>query len=288
MKKNKLLKAVICLLTATVLLTASAASAFAAKTATAALSFSVKNAPGTVVLEPQGNAPVPDKTTIENATQGSFSLSFAQADTYRYKIYQQNKDSSSARYDAAVYDVTVTVLFDEGEFTTVVTVNKEGDNHKLPADGIIFENTAANSGISLHKTVTGVGDKSRDWHFTVTLSEPVNGKYGDVEFKDGVGEVTLKSGETATADGIFPGVEYKVTEKEANKDGYKTVSENAEGTTVSGKLLPVSFENRKSLFPRPPQTGDRTRIGIWIALSLLCTASLICLILVKRKNKSKS
>lgn len=55
--------------------------------------------------------------------------------------------------------------------------------------------------LTVTKTVDGNGgDKTKDFHFTVTLSDQsFSGTLGDMEFTDGVATFTLKHGESKTA-----------------------------------------------------------------------------------------
>ncbi len=85
--------------------------------------------------------------------------------------------------------------------------------------------------LTVDKTVAGEkGDTERLWHFTVTLDRPLTGWYGDMYFTNGAADFTLKHGQSATATGLPEGVQYTVTEAEANADGYVTNSQGASGT----------------------------------------------------------
>lgn len=105
-------------------------------------------------------------------------------------------------------------------------------------------------GLSISKTVTGAGDTSRSWHFTVQLSDPaVQGAYGDLTFTDGVAQVTLKHGETAAATGLPKNLTYTVTETEANQDGYTTSAVADSGTIPAGGTATAAFTNHKPTSP---------------------------------------
>ncbi len=141
MRKNIFFAAVICLLTAAVFLSVPGS---AADVISARLPFSVRNASGTVEIEALGGAPLPDPTVCENVTDGAFTVSFREADTYHYRVYQRPGSAEDVEYDATVYEVTVTVLAEkDGSMSAVITVNKEGDTHKLTANDVVFENRKA-------------------------------------------------------------------------------------------------------------------------------------------------
>ena len=122
--------------------------------------------------------------------------------------------------------------------------------------------------LTVSKTVTGnAGDKTKGFQFTVTLGDKtINGKYGDMEFKDGVATVTLKHGESKTATGLLAGITYTVTEAEANQGGYTTTSTGETGMITKGTTVTAKFTNSKSSTPvnpnpdpKPsPKTGNLT------------------------------
>ncbi len=109
--------------------------------------------------------------------------------------------------------------------------------------------------LTVTKTVTGNGDTTKAWHFTVTLSDTtLNGTYGDMTFTDGVATFALKHGESKTAEGLPTGITYTVTETEANEDGYTTTSEGTTGEITDGVTAKASFTNTKP----EPEVGSLT------------------------------
>lgn len=151
-----------------------------------------------------------------------------------------------------------------------------GNSDMISYEGEILtvENPAGGS-LSVTKKVTGPGgDKQKDWHFTVTLSDTsINGVYGDddttgMTFVDGVAEFTLKDGETRTAKGLPADITYTVTEQEENQDNYQTTKENESGSIAVGTETKVTFTNEGKMVVTLPSTGG-SGTG-WIAgLSLL-------------------
>ena len=101
--------------------------------------------------------------------------------------------------------------------------------------------------LTVKKIISGNGADSSDrFRFEVTLSDKtINGTYGDMEFKDGVASFTLKGGESKTAKGLPEGLEYEVTETDANQNGYVTTSEDAKGTILADKEITATFVNKK-------------------------------------------
>lgn len=113
--------------------------AYAMESATAEVSFTVDNAPGTVYIEAVGDAPLPEVKEYEGIYNGSFKMTYVEPDTYYYTIRQKAGSEKNYEYDNTVYNVIVTVLSDEqGNLSTLVVASKEGDAHK--PDGVAFEN----------------------------------------------------------------------------------------------------------------------------------------------------
>lgn len=118
-----------------------------------------------------------------------------------------------------------------------------------------FENYKRGA-LEVTKSVSGNrGDKTKEFHFTVTLSgtssngefksEEFSGTYGDMTFTNGVATFTLKHDETKTALNLPAGLQYAVVEEEANEDGYTTTSSNSEGKIKAGYKATASFNNHR-------------------------------------------
>ena len=93
-------------------------------------------------------------------------------------------------------------------------------------------------------------DADAEFTFTVTLDDTtINGTYGDMEFKDGVAEVTLKGGENATAEGLPTDVKYTITEAEA--EGFELTGTTGDEGTIKTEMSSAVFTNTRD-------TGDLT------------------------------
>lgn len=172
----------------------------------------------------------------------------------------------------------------EGQ-TKIVTITLA--NKKLPTGNLIVS-----------KDVNGnKGDTNKDFHFTVTLSDTsINGTYGDMTFKDGVATFTLKDNESLTATSLPTGISYKVTEQEANQDGYVTTSTNDKGYILNNQNIKVDFINTKEVEPQSsnqtplkndhqsqPQTDDDSALMVYMSLGIMSGLSALGLILLKKK-----
>jgi len=115
--------------------------------------------------------------------------------------------------------------------------------------------------LSVEKTVVSDidGDKQKDFHFKVDLTDKtVNGTHGDLIFENGSAQFTLKHGEKKTADNLPVGIEYTVTESEADQDGFTTTATGETGTLEAGKVSAVKFTNTRKDTPVTPGEGMLT------------------------------
>lgn len=152
---------------------------------------------------------------------------------------------------------------------------------RIPAEGTAtaaFTNMKSipRGNLSVSKTVSGSNPPSKTaFGFTVILSDrTVDGRFGEMTFRSGVAEFTLRHGETVTASGLPAGVGYLVQE-EAN-EAYTVSSEGAEGLIEPDGTATARFVNRRVVLP--PKTGDDSHTELWfmlMAFSLCCAAFLI-------------
>lgn len=144
---------------------------------------------------------------------------------------------------------TVTEAQEEGSLLSVAPAQATGTVGNAGTATATFTNTHVEGSLSVTKTVasTTEADKTTQFHFEVTLNEPLNGLFGDeatgMEFHNGVAEFDLSNGQTRTATGLPAGITYEVTE--TSNDGYNTTSENAKGTIAANTLAAASFVNTR-------------------------------------------
>lgn len=174
------------------------------------------------------------------------------------------------------YTVTEKEAGQEGYVTKAA-----GDRGRIPAAGTAmatFTNmkNVPRGNLSVSKTVSGSNPPSKTaFGFTVILSDrTVDGRFGEMTFRSGVAEFTLRHGETVTATGLPAGVGYLV-EEDAD-EAYTTSSQGAEGTVPQDDTALARFVNRRIVLP--PKTGDDSHTELWfmlMAFSLCCAAFLI-------------
>lgn len=161
------------------------------------------------------------------------------------------------------------------------TTRATGASGQIPAEGTAtaaFTNMKSipRGNLTVSKTVSGSNPPSKTaFGFTVILSDrTVDGRFGEMTFRSGVAEFTLRHGETVTASGLPAGVGYLV-EEDAD-EAYTTSSQGAEGTVPQDDTALARFVNSRIVLP--PKTGDDSHTELWfmlMAFSLCCAAFLI-------------
>lgn len=191
------------------------------------------------------------------------------------------------------------------------------DDYEVSYDQEKFEITNTRDGdLLVEKEVTGSdGQKNREFHFTVTLSDTsVTGAYGEMTFTNGVAEFTLKHGEQKLAEDLPAGLTYTVVETDANTNRYRTTYTDETGTIPAGDTAVTHVENRRNrqYYPdyteepeptppripeeswRPPhyddwhdvpRTGDTMNLALYVALAVVSAAGLTTLLILMRRKR---
>lgn len=122
-----------------------------------------------------------------------------------------------------------------------------------------FTNTLMTGGLTVSKTVTGVGaDYTRDFTFTVTLSDDaINGEYGDMTFTNGAARFTLRHDESRTAADLPAGITYEVVE--SDNEGYTMSGTGIVGMIIENRVVAASIINDAAP-PYVPNIPDRPNI----------------------------
>ena len=145
-------------------------------------------------------------------------------------------ESDNDGYTVESQNENGTINSDQTSVATFMNI-KDSSELPIPPTGIL----------SVEKIVLNhAGDTNEDFNFTVTLSDnTLNGTYGDMEFKNGVAEFTMKHGQVKTAIGLPAGLTYDI--KESDNDEYIIESQNANGTIIENKWTTAIFSNTKKL-----------------------------------------
>ena len=191
------------------------------------------------------------------------------------------------------------------------------DDYEVSYDQEKFEITNTRDGdLLVEKEVTGSdGQKNREFHFTVTLSDTsITGAYRDMTFTNGVAEFTLKHGEQKRAEDLPAGLTYTVVETDANTNRYRTTYTDETGTIPAGDTAVTHVENRRNrqYYPdyteepeptppripeeswRPPhyddwhdvpRTGDTMNLALYVVLAVVSAAGLTTLLILMRRKR---
>lgn len=135
----------------------------------------------------------------------------------------------------------------DNEGYTVESTGTAGTiSESSPAVADITNIRDAYGSLTVQKTVEGnSGDLEKLFDFTVTLNDKnINGTFGAVEFVNGMGSFTLKSGESVQIKHLPTGTYFEVKEKDYTEEGYITTS-TTDTTGVIGEdtISLVSFVN---------------------------------------------
>lgn len=194
-------------------------------------------------------APTVADVTYAEGESGSKTLTitlpeYTSVGVYTYTITEKAGSTAGMVYDTAPRTLKVTVVngTTEGTFAVAGTVlvgttdNKKSDS---------FNNVYNAGSLEITKTVTGnLGDKSKDFTFSVILNAPEDktvsskitvGGREPVAFESGhTYTFTLRHGQSYTFGNLPYGVEYTVTETAA--DGYTTKVNNTAANTITSEI----------------------------------------------------
>ena len=143
-----------------------------------------------------------------------------------------------------------------------VMTSEGSTNSTIPANGtaiVAFTNTYKTGSLTVSKTVAEGGNPNVEFTFNVVLSDnTINGRYGDMDFVNGVAEITLKHGESKTASELPNGVTYFIGEIRVIT-GYSLVdSSGTSGKILTGSTAIAAFVNDLTPPPPPPYTPTYT------------------------------
>ena len=98
------------------------------------------------ILEPEGNAPMPESDFIKIAGSGTGlfpSIVYTEPGDYHYKLWEEPGSAQGYQYDKSVFHVTVQVTTDDdGLLTATVYMSKDGSEGKSAAAVFVNQYTA--------------------------------------------------------------------------------------------------------------------------------------------------
>ena len=141
----------------------------------------------------------------------------------------------------------------------------DGQTGTMTAAGstVTVRNDYGAGSLAVTNRVTGTGDKSKQFHFTVTVNATpaVTGPRGDVTFTDGKATIALTDGQTIVIPGLPANASYTVQEDPADSAGYTvTYAGGASGTIVLAETAAVTVTNYRAapVEPGPSATAEPT------------------------------
>ena len=182
-----------------------------------------------------------------------------------------------------MYIVTITVADNgDGKLTPTMTINNK-KGQAIEGENIKFTNTYTTGKLTVKNTILGTSsDRETKFTFTIKLSDQtINETFGEIKFVNGEATVELANGESAVMPNLPTGITYKVTQKDANKNGYGTTSEGTEGTITKENESIASFENTRYISLK--LTGGTS--GFWTIYKIVIIINIILGMIILRRFK---
>ncbi|HEP6115568.1 TPA: QVPTGV class sortase B protein-sorting domain-containing protein [Streptococcus pyogenes] len=194
------------------------------------------------------------------STEFDFSkVVFPGIGVYRYTVSEKQGDVEGITYDTKKWTVDVYVgnkANNEEGFEVLYIVSKEGTSStKKPIE---FTNSIKTTSLKIEKQITGnAGDRKKSFNFTLTLRPSEYYKTGSVVKieQDGskkdvtIGtpyKFTLGHGKSVMLSKLPIGINYYLSEDEANKDGYTTTATLKEQGKEKSSDFTLSTQNQKT------------------------------------------
>lgn len=142
----------------------------------------------------------------------------------------------------------------------------DGQTGVMTAAGstVTVRNDYGAGSLAVTNRVTGSGDKSKSFRFTVTVdaTPAVNGPRGEVSFTDGTATIALTDGQTIVIPGLPQGASYTVQEDPADSEGHTVTYAGgdkntgaASGTIVLAETASVTVTNYRAAPVDPGPTA---------------------------------
>lgn len=112
-----------------------------------------------------------------------------------------------------------------------------------PVNATLALKPANEGSLTVSKAVEGETGSQTEFTFTVTLGTSITGDYGGMTFTNGVATVTLKAGESATAEHLPADTSYGVVEK--SDQNYASTATGASGTIAKDETAKAAFTNER-------------------------------------------
>lgn len=163
--------------------------------------------------------PKPNETIVKNNKDGSFNfgpITFTEPGIYNYVIQEDlaNRDEN-IDYDPTIYYVIVTVTDKNGQLEASPEIRYTNANGEK-VDKIIFTNKQASGDLTIKKIVQD--HSNSEFKFEIKLSDTtINGVFDNIQFTNGIAEITLIDNKEITIHNLPLGVRYAITEINSGK-----------------------------------------------------------------------
>lgn len=245
---------------------------------------------------------IADVTVNTNASEATISIvlpEYKAVGEYIYTITETDTGVAGVTYLANTIWLRVQVLQDPDSANLIsggIKFRLDSLDSKEKIDK--FTNTYEAGSLKVSKTVAGnIGDRDKDWNFTVTFTAPDGDKVvGDITataegatapatiaggWTDSkTATFVLKHGQSVTFSNIPKGVTYTVAEAEANEDDYTTVGDEA-GDIAGHEDDVVAYTNTKNV---DIDTGIALDSAVYMLIMALALAGFVALKIRRREE----
>lgn len=208
---------------------------------------------------------------------------------YTYNLKETAGDTAGVTYRTDDIKLVVTVIEQNG-LVRVAAVHCENEGGKKTSS--FADNKYSAGELDVKKTVNGnLGDKSKEFEFTVTFNAPadkswtrditVEGGASDLKWDGNTATFTLSDGDTAQFKNVPAGVTYTVDEADYSSKGYTTEGEVTKATAMTAEGAKVTVTNTKK---GTVDTGVLLNNAPYIAI--LGGAAVVTIYLVNKRRHS--
>lgn len=199
-------------------------------------------------------------------------------------------DSDEKNYVYYVKEVAgsdTDIIYDDTEYPITVHAANIGEEILQISQDTVpeFTNKGTHS-LEIQKQVTGnMGNRYQDFHFLLTLTgdevenSPITYQYGNITgtliLNNGSYAFTLKDGESISFHHIISGIEYTITETDANTNGYTTSVTGIEHQALTEDTVVKYLNTKEAAIPTKARMGNFYIILILISISLFAVFGLI-------------
>lgn len=247
-----------------------------------------------------------EKYAVDVVTVDFSQVSFSTPGIYRFTVTESGTVNGVTNDTKNIRYIDVYVVDNNGALSVSNYILHDG-TAAIPGDGEYtdkatgFTNTYATENVTLTKQVEGnMGDKSKDFTFTITVTSAGGAKNYTVEASDGTeypaiaagtpATVYLSDGESVTIKGLSEGDTYKISEEEVSgyTTKYTTTGEVSEEATTGNETTDLTTATSTSvIFYNISEASTPTGIVMDIApyALLVVIAAAGCFVFLRKRRE---